>query len=679
MAKNTIPVPKYGQTVVDSMGRSGVAKFDPNTGKALNAPQTSTVAKTTTTMAPQSFAQARETSKQGTPVQMQRGYFDNGTYNMGKSPKVSTVTISNLNKKNQIPQMVNNLQEYDKRGMVSDGETIKYPDGQIFEQEQTVTNSDIENDYKNSPEYQLLQQMRQSLDSSTAGQIAGIQQQVDERRREVNEYSAQQSKAYERSMLMGGATGKGSQSQFAPGSVQGVMSAQEKYRVKQISDLDRQEVQLIQAAKEAQREGDFRLLGQQMELIKGLRKQKQDEVAKMNVEIAKRNEKLRDQIYVAQRDNAVADLYQQGVTSPAEIFQALQDAGGDFTIKEINETLETLIPPGLDDLVKTARENGAPAEVIQNLLQSNDLGQAYEKAGGWTAGGSGILREYNVYRAQSIGAGQVPVDFQTYQNIDANRKKSIAKAGVASSGGGSGSGISTSGGKYTSDIDALAGTVRSSLKTGPAREGFDDAMSKARNDNDKLSIIASTANIPGSVRTDIANTAVGQKNIKSAIKLVEDGVKTGLLISGQQYAANVVGKSVDPKLTQLQSYLTAAIQPYRSSVTGAAWGAQEEAEYSRMFGSAKDTPENLLNKLKTLDKIMSDKRIGLVSGSVSPLADTGVFETTSVNNQIIDQGKQAENKVIQYGSTNPKAQSQIRKMVADGVPYLTIQQVLNIQ
>jgi len=40
---NLQPVPEYGKTVIDSQGRSGIAKFDPNTGKALLAPNPSSL------------------------------------------------------------------------------------------------------------------------------------------------------------------------------------------------------------------------------------------------------------------------------------------------------------------------------------------------------------------------------------------------------------------------------------------------------------------------------------------------------------------------------------------------------------------------------------------------------------------------------------------------------------
>lgn len=89
----------------------------------------------------------------------------------------------------------------------------------------------------------------------------------------------------------------------------------------------------------------------------------------------------------------------------------------------------------IQELAKTAGNLGAPPEVINSILGSADLSSAYEAAGSYASGGTGIVGEYNFYKAQAEAAGQVPMSFSSYQNEDANRKRSIAAAGTNATNG----------------------------------------------------------------------------------------------------------------------------------------------------------------------------------------------------------------------------------------------------
>ncbi len=84
--------------------------------------------------------------------------------------------------------------------------------------------------------------------------------------------------------------------------------------------------------------------------------------------------------------------------------------------------------------MKTAAGNGATKEVIDAIGQAKDVQSAYLAAGDLLQTASGIIGEYNFYKRQAIAAGQTPVDFNTYQTMDANRKAVIARAGVSGAG-----------------------------------------------------------------------------------------------------------------------------------------------------------------------------------------------------------------------------------------------------
>jgi hypothetical protein len=143
---------------------------------------------------------------------------------------------------------------------------------------------------------------------------------------------------------------------------------------------------------------------------------------------------------------------------------------------------------------------------------------------------------------------------------------------------------------------------------------------------------------PATVKEAFANQAVAVKELDKAIALIDSGVKTGALQKGQQYTYNLVGKDFDPKLAKIEGYITSAIQPYRSVITGAAWGEQEDAEYASLFGSTKYEPEELKQRLQQVKEMMLDKSVQGLSSQVDPLnmSDTNFFETknTMVNNLV---------------------------------------------
>lgn len=89
----------------------------------------------------------------------------------------------------------------------------------------------------------------------------------------------------------------------------------------------------------------------------------------------------------------------------------------------------------IQELADKAKDNGAPVETINKILASRDLNSAYEIAGNYSAGGTGIIGEYNFYKNQAEAEGQVPVDFNTYQTMDANRKARAAATSISDGSG----------------------------------------------------------------------------------------------------------------------------------------------------------------------------------------------------------------------------------------------------
>lgn len=100
--------------------------------------------------------------------------------------------------------------------------------------------------------------------------------------------------------------------------------------------------------------------------------------------------------------------------------------------RKAEEDYYTQVTKPIHDIATAAAKNGADANTVASISNAKDLGSAVSAAGDFLKTyQSGIVGEYQFYADQAKKAGQTPVDFNTYQTIDANRK---AKA-AASSGG----------------------------------------------------------------------------------------------------------------------------------------------------------------------------------------------------------------------------------------------------
>lgn len=179
--------------------------------------------------------------------------------------------------------------------------------------------------------------------------------------------------------------------------------------------------------------------------------------------------------------------------------------------------------------------------------------------------------------------------------------------------------------QYTNDLDAIIGSVLSTIPTKFGQQTFNAQIAKARNDTDKLNLVASQVlkGQSAELKSDFANQATGISQIDKAIKLLDEGVKTGLINNTAQYVYNLAGKDFDPKLAEINGLLVSAIQPYRNSVTGAAWGNQEDGEYQQLFGSTKYSPTELRQRLLQTKELLKAKSSEGLNAFVNPL---GVYD-----------------------------------------------------
>lgn len=201
-----------------------------------------------------------------------------------------------------------------------------------------------------------------------------------------------------------------------------------------------------------------------------------------------------------------------------------------------------------------------------------------------------------------------------YEQQGYNPKTSV-KTGTGSGGSGSGSN------SYKNDLDAIIGATLVTIPSKFGQEQFNTQLNRARNDADKINLIASTVlkNSPNEIKTDFSNQSIAVSNIDKAISEIDKGAKTGVINNALQKGFNLFGKDYDPALQSVAAYIVSAVQPYRNSVTGAAWGSQEENEYQQLFGSTAFSPAELKQRLERLKGIMVNKSVQGLNTFVNPL------------------------------------------------------------
>lgn len=108
-------------------------------------------------------------------------------------------------------------------------------------------------------------------------------------------------------------------------------------------------------------------------------------------------------------DTAIGTQITSGVTDPTAILAALTAKGIKATAQQVNDTLANLQPDAksINDLMKTITANGASAAVIKAVGAAKTLNEAYAAAGTYAAGGTGVIAQFNLYRA---GGGQLGFD-----------------------------------------------------------------------------------------------------------------------------------------------------------------------------------------------------------------------------------------------------------------------------
>lgn len=274
--------------------------------------------------------------------------------------------------------------EYNGSGWSAGGQTYAAPP-------QYLDNADNNPDIANAN--RIISSMKGSLDANTFQQIQSIEQQYDSLRSQQAEYNHQAEQSRAVSLQVGGT------SRYAPLDAAGTTLAQATYGLKKIQEIDASENAALASAAAAHQQGDMNLMDKALTEVERLRQEKQQAAQTVATQLQAANQKMQDQVTQATRDNAIANLVQQGVSAPADILSLLNEHGGNYTAGEVDKVLKILTPDqslsGLDADYRTFRQlqKDAP-DTVQGMTYYDYLAAVANAkktaaAGSGSGGGSG--------------------------------------------------------------------------------------------------------------------------------------------------------------------------------------------------------------------------------------------------------------------------------------------------
>lgn len=201
--------------------------------------------------------------------------------------------------------------------------------------------SDSENDPIYNSELELIKKMGANIDASSASQMANITSKYAEREAAMKDSQGRETKGIENALNLGGSA------RYAPVSSSGILTEKEKYDMKALSGLQDEEQTLKSGIVSAQQDKNYQLMGSQIQLMEGKRKEKNDIMATLTEKMAARNAQILADNKKTSREQSIVNLYKQGVTDPMHMFDYLNydkngKATGDISLAEIGDALDKL-------------------------------------------------------------------------------------------------------------------------------------------------------------------------------------------------------------------------------------------------------------------------------------------------------------------------------------------------
>lgn len=385
---------------------------------------------------------------------------------------------------------------------------------------QSVMGSSSENDPYWDAATELIDQLQMSSDRKTREALKGISSAFERRRIDLEATQIGEREALEASQLTSGGA------RYAAASSAGLVSAQERAYIRDLSVIDLEEQQMRSEALAAQEEQDYKLLGSRLELLGQKRTEKLDVVSKMY-----------DEMVAAEKTK--------------------------------NE--------GIQKIVENAVNNGASPEIISQIAKSGSVEDAYKAAGNFAMNADGAEGKAYAY-ARANGYSGSPLDFH-------RQWEAAGRAPTA----GSGSGVPGYTGDFEATIGLAAGSMGSVYAQKAMKDQLESSVAAGDWRSAAQAIeMATAAGLSGENKTKFENASIDRyalEDMRNALTAYQEAGGDMNIFKG---TADNIGKAIgvlanDPEYASLAVELDRAFQVYRQNMTGAAFGAKESGEYAKVL------------------------------------------------------------------------------------------------
>lgn len=332
--------------------------------------------------------------------------------------------------------------------------------------------------------------------------------------------------------------------------------------------------------------------------------------------------------------------------------KALEDA------KKAQADIDKENKKDISTVLQDAAKNGAPADVLNAISGSEDVAAATVAAAEYLQTG-----EYADYKRAVQDAGGTPVDPNTYY-----ARKIYGDSGAPGTG-------------LDGDVP-FAATIDGASSLAPsdaARKASAAQLSSLAKNGDYPALLnrmegLAKNGMSGTFKTDVENAQSQIGALDNMSKVLKEyqaaGGDMNLLKGTEQEIGNKIGQlSTDPKFASLAAQMKAAYFQYRNDMSGAAFGASENASYQSIYPSADKSFElnaAVMDGLKNyytqkVDTAYTDQ-LGEGYTNLKDYVDKGLTPTGAY---LLKTETDAKNKVIQLGQQDPQVQQAVSGFIGE--------------
>lgn len=183
---------------------------------------------------------------------------------------------------------------------------------------------------------------------------------------------------------------------YAPDIALGEHKAAVDQGIQKLQDLDANMAKTLSELQTSFQESNYRHISERYERFRTLQKDRTDQISKMY-------------------DDAIA--FQKDIYAQNEV------------IRKEKEAKKAAEDKSRQDILKSALEGGASPEILKAIQGASDITSAIIAAGSTLQKPmTGIVGEYQFYVKDALAHGLTPMDFNEYQDKDANRKAVVQSA-----------------------------------------------------------------------------------------------------------------------------------------------------------------------------------------------------------------------------------------------------------